>query len=422
MRLGVHSQEGFDRLFEWGPTGMRQLAEVVDVLVVVDVLSFATSVDIAVGRGAMVYPARWKDDRASDLAREHDAVLAVGRSATTPEHPYSLSPTSLTVIPQGTRLVLPSPNGAAICADAVALGVVVFAGCVRNAAGVAHAASAHGRIVGVIAAGEQWPDGSLRPALEDLVGAGIILEALDGHPSPEAASAIGASRAATSADLRECASARELIDLGFASDVELAVMPNVSNIDHILRDGAFVDTGTRLSLEEVPPMTATCVIEVVRELERGGVVVWLDGGWGIDALLGRETRTHADLDLVIDRDQLPSAGRLLGGLGFEDVPDAQPGLPAQVVVGERRRGQVDFHVVVFDSDGNGWQQLGANSWGAYPAGGLTGTGSVAGEAVRCLTAELQVRHHLGYEWDSHDQQDMRLLAYQFGVALPPTAI
>ena len=167
-------------------------------------------------------------------------------------------------------------------------------------------------------------------------------------------------------------------------------------------------------------MTSASVIEVVRELERGGVDVWRDGGWGIDALLGRETRTHADLDLVIDRDQLPVARRLLGGLGFEDAPDAQPGLPAQVVLSERRRGQVDFHLVVFDSDGNGWQQLGANSWGAYPAGGLTGTVSVAGEAVRCLTAELQVRRHLGYEWDSHDQQDMRLLADQFGVPLPPT--
>src|SRR6266536_3316854 len=81
--------------------------------------------------------------------------------------------------------------------------------------------------------------------------------------------------------------------------------------------------GDSLSVEEVSPMIAACVVEVVRELERGGVVVWVDGGWGIDALLGRETRPHADLDLVIDRDQLPRARLLLGGLGFEDVPDAQ---------------------------------------------------------------------------------------------------
>lgn len=167
-------------------------------------------------------------------------------------------------------------------------------------------------------------------------------------------------------------------------------------------------------------MTGASVIEVVRELERGGLVVWLDGGWGIDALLGRETRTHGDLDLVIDRDQLPSAVKMLCALGFEGVPDAQPGPPARVVLCEQQHGQVDFHPVVFDSDGNGWQQLGENAWGAYPASGLTGKGSVAGEAVRCLTAELQVRHHLGYEWDSQDQYDMRLLAEQFGVAMPPT--
>ena len=81
---------------------------------------------------------------------------------------------------------------------------------------------------------------------------------------------------------------------------------------------------------------------------------------------------------------------------------------------------MDFHPVVFDSDGNGWQQLGENAWGAYPANGLTGEGSVAGDAVRCVTAELQVRHHLGYQLDSQDWQDMRLLAEEFGVAIPPT--
>ena len=166
-------------------------------------------------------------------------------------------------------------------------------------------------------------------------------------------------------------------------------------------------------------MTSASVIDIVRELEHAGLVVWLDGGWGIDALLGRETRPHADLDLVIDRDQLPRARQVLIGLGFEHVADVRPGLPAQVVMCDVRRGQVDFHLVVFDGDGNGWQQLGDRAWGGYPAEGLTGRGSVGGESVRCLTAELQVRHHLGYELDSQDRQDMRLLAEEFGVALPP---
>jgi 2-phosphosulfolactate phosphatase len=237
-----HSQQGFDRRFEWGLAGMRQLAGPVDVLVVVDVLSFTTCVDIAVGRGGAVYPAPWRDARAADLAREFDAVLAVGRSKTSSDHPYSLSPASLSAMPEGTRLVLPSPNGATICHDAAARGAVVLAGCIRNAAAVARAAAARGTTVGVIAAGEQWPDGSLRPALEDLVGAGMILDALGGEESPEAWAAVVAGRAATSAHLRECASARELIGRGFAGDVQLAMMPNISDITPILRDGAFTDS------------------------------------------------------------------------------------------------------------------------------------------------------------------------------------
>ena len=160
-------------------------------------------------------------------------------------------------------------------------------------------------------------------------------------------------------------------------------------------------------------VTGASVIEVVRELEGGDLVVWLDGGWGIDALLGRETRTHSDLDLVIDRNQVPRAHQLLCGLGFEDEPDAQFG----VALRDQRRGRVDFHLVEFDTDGNG---RGEHTWSAYPASGLTGAGVVAGEAVRCVTAELRVRRHLEFEWDGQDQQDLRLLAAQFGIALVPT--
>src|SRR5438552_101437 len=98
-RAQAFLQGGFDRRFEWGLAGARRLAQVVEVLVVVDVLSFSTSVDVAVGRGCTIYPARWKDDRAADLAQAVGAVLAVDRSAMSPDHPYSLSPASLTHIP-----------------------------------------------------------------------------------------------------------------------------------------------------------------------------------------------------------------------------------------------------------------------------------------------------------------------------------
>ena len=76
-------------------------------------------------------------------------------------------------------------------------------------------------------------------------------------------------------------------------------------------------------------------------------------------------------------------------------------------------------VVVFDRQGNGWQELEAGGWGVYPADGLAGVGLVGGRQVRCLTAELQVRHHLGYPLGASDRHDLRLLAERFGVAVPP---
>ena len=225
MTTGEPDRLRATRRFDWGPAGARGLAPAVDVLVVVDVLSFSTAVDVAVARGAVVYPARWTDDDASTLR----------------ERPYSLSPASLTSIPPGTRLVLASPNGATICADAEELGAVVIAGCLRNAAAVAAAAARAGSVVGVVAAGERWPDGSLRPAIEDLLGAGLILAALAGEPSPEARAAIATAEAVTLDDLRSCASARELIERGFAEDVELALERDVSTAVPLLRDGGFVD-------------------------------------------------------------------------------------------------------------------------------------------------------------------------------------
>jgi 2-phosphosulfolactate phosphatase len=239
--VDVGPQQVFDRRFEWGLSGARLLAPQVDVLVVVDVLSFATCVDVAVSRDCEVYPAPWADGRAAELADQVGGVLAVARGAMTSENPYSLSPASLTALPRGTRLVLPSPNGATICREAEPWGPTMFVGGLRNALAVAAAAAKHGAIVGVIAAGEQWPDGSLRPALEDLTGAGMILAALGGDPSPEASAAIMTSELATRADLAECASARELIALGYENDVRLAMMCNVSSRAPILRNGAFVD-------------------------------------------------------------------------------------------------------------------------------------------------------------------------------------
>lgn len=239
MPASPWAQDGYDVRFDWGAAGAAQAG---GTLVVVDVLSFTTSVSVAVERGTAVIPCAWRDGRAEALARDAGARLAVGRRAVTPEHPWSLSPAALRAAPAPERLVLPSPNGSAIAAAAGA-GTVVAA-CLRNASAVARWIGAAAPVT-VVAAGERWPDGSLRPALEDLLGAGAVLAALAGRTraalSPEAAAtaaAYGATHPVADA-VRRCASGVELAEAGFGADVDVAVEADSSQVVPVLRDGAF---------------------------------------------------------------------------------------------------------------------------------------------------------------------------------------
>jgi 2-phosphosulfolactate phosphatase len=240
----IFAQDGFSVRFDWGLAGARALASSVNVLVIVDVLSFTTAVEVAVARGARVYPYRHRDDSAAAFAQRMRATLAVDRHRVSVEEPYSLSPASLAGIPAETSLVLPSPNGSAISALAAEFGRPILAGCLRNAAAVAVAARARGELIGVIASGERWRDGSLRPAYEDLVGAGAIMDSLPtGGWSPEARAARSAfldARDDLTENLMDCASARELVALGYARDVLIASELNVSGTVPVLHhSGAY---------------------------------------------------------------------------------------------------------------------------------------------------------------------------------------
>ena len=172
-------------LCEWGLAGAQALIDRAEVFVVVDVLSFSTCVDVACARGASVFPFPSGDrDAAEREAQRLGAVLAGQRAD--PSSAYSLSAPTLREIPNGRKLVLPSPNGSRISFSTE--GKPMLAGCLRNATAVAQKAAdlAEDGTIAVIPAGERWTDGSLRPAIEDLLGAGAIIAELGGSPSPEA--------------------------------------------------------------------------------------------------------------------------------------------------------------------------------------------------------------------------------------------
>lgn len=233
----IFDQAEFELRCEWGAQGLAQLAPISDVVIVVDVLSFSTCVEIATARGAVIFPYARYDDSARAYADSLNAELAArDRSAAR----FTLSPQSLAEIPSGTRLVLPSPNGSTL--TLMTGETPTLAGCLRNAGAVARAAREYGTRIAVIPAGERWQDGTPRPALEDWLGAGAILNELDGNFSPEALAARDAFRSALprlAEVIAACGSGKELAAKGFAADVALACQWNVSDSVPFFSDGAY---------------------------------------------------------------------------------------------------------------------------------------------------------------------------------------
>jgi lincosamide nucleotidyltransferase A/C/D/E len=154
------------------------------------------------------------------------------------------------------------------------------------------------------------------------------------------------------------------------------------------------------------------LLEVLDALEDLAVDYWLDGGWGVDCLLGGQTRTHGDLDLVVPRLQVERVRTLLASRGFTVIRDW---LPTAVAFRDARGREVDLHPVDPTADGGGLQRLpGGATWHYGPPV----EGSVNGRIIRCASAEEQLLMHQGYEPRPVDVLDMRRIGERFGLPLP----
>lgn len=232
-----------DIKFEWGHNGIASLGPSSDAMVLVDVLSFTTCVDIAVSRGATVYPYAWNDESASDYAASHDALLALGRGSAVSKNTYTLSPESLTVIPADTRLVLPSPNGSSLTLLASEY-CSVFAACLRNYRAVAAYVQDRYKRISIIACGERWPGDELRPAIEDLLGAGAVVAELTGAKSIEALfveNCYVSQKDRIQELVKGCVSGQELCERGFEVDILHATELNISQSVPECIDQIYVD-------------------------------------------------------------------------------------------------------------------------------------------------------------------------------------
>lgn len=162
-------------------------------------------------------------------------------------------------------------------------------------------------------------------------------------------------------------------------------------------------------------MTAQDVIAVMVRLTESGIEAWLDGGWGVDALLGEQTRDHQDLDLVVDLAHVDSIQKVLQDMGYAITEDERP---TRLELTAPNGRQIDLHTVVFDQGGGGVQTLQNGRTYRYPPEGFAGRGKVAGQVVPCLTPEVQLECHMGYEPTATDRHDVELLVERFNLPKP----
>jgi lincosamide nucleotidyltransferase A/C/D/E len=165
-------------------------------------------------------------------------------------------------------------------------------------------------------------------------------------------------------------------------------------------------------------MEAAEVRRVLDALERAGIEAGVTGGWGVDALLRRQTRAHGDLDLGIAAERVDDAIAALAPLGYAVGADERP---ARIEL-RSVTGRVDLHPIAWTADGTGTQQGFDGETFSYPPGSLSAEGVIDGRAVRCGTPQLQVAFHTGYPPNEVDRRNMAALAETFDLVMRPPCL
>ncbi|MFD7867059.1 nucleotidyltransferase domain-containing protein [Streptomyces sp. NPDC057682] len=159
-------------------------------------------------------------------------------------------------------------------------------------------------------------------------------------------------------------------------------------------------------------MSASEVLSVLALLEEAGTEVTLAGGWGVDALVGEETRAHGDLDLLHRQEQEPAVVAALAAAGYAETVDQRP---VRFVMSRPDGASVDLHPLRFAADGSAVQSsFDPDEPFAYPADCFV-RGTVGGRGVRCVSAARQADFHRGYEPRPQDLHDTALLRDRCGV-------
>ena len=156
-------------------------------------------------------------------------------------------------------------------------------------------------------------------------------------------------------------------------------------------------------------MTSKDVIDLYANLEHLGINVWVDGGWGVDALLGKQTRFHEDLDIAVEAKHVPNLRHFLKTKGYEQRKEDSEW---NFVLRDRNGRAIDVHSFNLDEEGDILEGI------QYPTGSLTGTGTIEGITVRCIAPQWVVALHSGYALKEKDFNDVSAVCEKFSIELP----
>ena len=164
-------------------------------------------------------------------------------------------------------------------------------------------------------------------------------------------------------------------------------------------------------------MKSEDIVKLYQALDQIGVAIWIDGGWAVDAVVGRQTRSHNDLDVAVEAKVLPKMQQFLAERGYRQSGSRDASRWNFVLEdGEGRR--IDVHAVVLDEHRGVWAD--PVDGVAYPAGSLTGEGLIGGATVRCVSAEFLLQFKTSYPPRAIDRQDVAALCGLLSRPVPDT--
>lgn len=163
-------------------------------------------------------------------------------------------------------------------------------------------------------------------------------------------------------------------------------------------------------------MTAEDVVNFYSKLEEQGVETWIDGGWGIDALIGEQTRLHTDLDIVIQEKDTPKAKELLRSQGYE-ILKRDDSTYNYFHMADDQGHEIDVTAIHFDQKGDGIFGDSKNNE-MNPRDSFKGEGKIGDHKVKCVSMEYAISFRMDHEIAEHDAEDIRSLCKKFDLEIP----